>query len=176
MFNVVVSPSPSIVEIEQLLHRDSSKVSIAAVRALNKTGRWLRTVIARELSEAMTVRVNLIRRRLVIFRASINSMTVSIGIRKRGLLIDVSGIGHPVQDKRGVRVGKHRFDSAFIVEKIHGKVFHRTTRRRLPIRLTTLNMSRSASEIMDAFSDQRSLYHFEKIFQHELKYVFRTGV
>ncbi|MDD2056321.1 hypothetical protein N5D52_10180 [Pseudomonas sp. GD03860] len=93
------------------------KAAIAAQRrAINKTLRWLRTYIAREVSQQERVAVGAVRQRLRAYSVGSNGQgKLWFGINP----IEASRAGRPRQTRAGVSVGNRRYQGAFF-KKVYG--------------------------------------------------------
>lgn len=104
-------------------------------RAVNKTGRWVASQGAREISKAHDVPLKALRsRRRVatrLARGAMDSAHVFFGT----LPIAASYLGKPKQTATGAIVGKYQFDGAFVAKMPSGHVgiFKRKGHARLPI-------------------------------------------
>lgn len=101
----------SIEKVMQSIDAERKKVEKAAVSGLNKTALWIKSKAAREISEEKKINLNVIRKRLRIFKAKTSRLDVLI--RANLYDIRVSAMGKMRQTKRGTKIGKHEFIGAF---------------------------------------------------------------
>jgi len=108
-------------------------VSNAWRRALRKTGDWIKTHVARSLSSEIKVPQKVLKQRLYFFLRSAKEGKVWLGINA----IEAARLGKARQTRRGVTVGRHRFDGAWLYRSKRGSpndggVFRRVGRARTP--------------------------------------------
>ena len=178
MLTVTVTPEPPLAEWEASLTAGERQVRIAAVRALNKTARWMRTRLAREVAQSLKVRVGPIRNGLILLRARASHPESGVALGKSAGVIKAAELGTPRQNRRGTRVGKRQFDSAFIatMPSGHRGVFRRKGASRLPIREVQLVATGHLADAMAQLADRQAMARFECLFEHELRYLMRTTV
>lgn len=80
-----------------------SKIKLAATRALNKTALWLKSQAAKEISREKQIKLNVIRKRLRVFKAKTSRLDVFI----RANLHDIraASIGTMKQTRKGTKIG-----------------------------------------------------------------------
>lgn len=142
----------------------------AVRRAQNKTIRWTRTQVRRAVSREAQLPQKLLKGR---FRLSTASARNTRAILWVGLNpIPAIDAGNARQTKRGVTVGKHRFDHAFIatMPSENTGVYLRVTRKRLPIVEQTIDIQPSDAAMNDIHS--RMLGRFNAIAAQELNFEF----
>lgn len=71
MFNIKIRNN-----ISQIISNIDRKVRLATTRALNKTALWLKAQDAKEISKEKQIKLNLIRKRLRIFKAKTSTLEV----------------------------------------------------------------------------------------------------
>lgn len=177
MLNITVMPQPQFSEWNIALGASERQIKTAAVRALNKTARWMRTHIARQDAQSLNVRVGAIRKELILLRAKGSNPYAGVAIGKTAGVIKASELGSPRQNKRGTRVGKRQYDGAFIstMPSGHRGVFRRKRKSRLPIREVQLVTTGRIASVMEALSDKQAMSRFETLFEHELKYAMKAA-
>lgn len=105
-------------------------------RALRKTGEWIRTHVARTLSSEIKVPQKVLKQRLYFFLRSMKQGKVWLGINP----IEARRLGAARQTRRGVTVGRHRFDGAWTMKiRDPGGVYRRTGRWRIGKRHVVTN-------------------------------------
>lgn len=106
-------------------------------RALKKTGKWVKTYVAKGVSREVKIPQKVLRERLYFFlRSKMMEGKVWLGANP----IEAHRIGTPRQTRRGVTVGRLRFDGAWIYRSKHssskdGKVFRRVGAARAPFEM-----------------------------------------
>lgn len=103
-------------------------------RALKKSANWVKGQTAKQVSAEMHIAQKLVRQRLCFFLHSADKGKVWLGLNA----IEAHRLGNPRQTRRGVSVGRHRFDKAWIYRskrgsKSDGKVYRRVGKARMPI-------------------------------------------
>ncbi len=138
----------NINEIISNIDRKEQKIKLAAIKALNKTAIWLKSKVAKEISEEKRIKLSLIRKRLRIFKAKTSRLEVLI----RANLYDIraSTIGKIQKTRRGSKVGKHEFIGGFaaVMPKGNSGIFKREGRTALPIKEIKLPLEPEASRII----------------------------
>ena len=159
------------------LHATERQLQTAAIRALNKTARWLRTHIASGTAKPLNIPVGLVKAGLVSIRARQSQPVAGIALKKSGATIKASKLGSPQQTPRGVRTGNKHWDKAFIGTQHHSgrqAVFRRRGKARLPIRELSVAVTGTMSDVMEHLADGAAMKQFDKIFAHELRYIMRS--
>lgn len=139
-------------------------------RAQNKTLRWTRTQVRRAVAREAQVPQKLLKGRFHLTSAKARDPRAILWVGLNP--IPAIDAGNARQTKKGVTVGKHRFDHAFIATMPHGRtgVFLRVSRRRLPIVEQTINVQPSAGQMDDIRS--RMLGRFNTLAAQELNFEF----
>ncbi len=176
MLTVTVTPQPPLAEWDAALTAGERQIGTAAVRALNKTARWMRTHVAREAAQSLNVRVGLIRNGLILLRARASHPESGVALGKATGVIKAAELGTPRQNRRGTRVAKRQFDGAFIATMPtgHRGVFRRKGKSRLPIQEVQLVATGRIADVMEQLADRHAMARFERLFEHELRYLMRT--
>ncbi|WP_341821544.1 phage tail protein [Wolbachia endosymbiont (group B) of Idaea biselata] len=160
----------NINEIISNIDRKEQKIKLAAIKALNKTAIWLKSKVAKEISEEKRIKLSLIRKRLRIFKAKTSRLDVLI----RANLYDIraSAIGKIQKTRRGSKVGKHEFIGGFaaVMPKGNSGIFKREGRAALPIKEVKLPLEPEASRIIENLVNYEVERIFEKYFTHKLFY------
>ena len=160
------------------LHATEHQLQTAAIRALNKTARWLRTHVASDTAKQLNIPVGLVKAGLVSIRARQSQPTAGVALKKSGATIKASKLGSPQQTQRGVRTGRKHWNYAFIGTQHHSgrqAVFRRRGKARLPIRELSIVVTGAMSEVMEYLADGAAMRQFNKIFEHELRYLMQTS-
>ncbi len=160
--------------IIQSVNAKKSIVELATMRALNKTALWIKSQAAREISEEKKINLNVIRKRLRIFKAK----TSRLDVLMRANLYDIraSAVGKMKQTRKGAKVGKHEFIGAFmaIMPRGNSGVFRCEGRTALPIQEVKLALEPEASKIIKELVNYETEGIFEKYFERELNYIVKV--
>ena len=177
MLNITVTPQPALAEWNTALGVSERQIKTAAVRALNKTARWMRTHVARNTAQSLNVRVGAIRKDLILLRARASHPQSGVAKGSKAGVIKVTELGSPRQNRLGTRVGKRQFDGAFIATMPtgHRGVFRRKGKSRLPIQEVQLVTTGRIAEVMEALAEKQAMSRFEHLFEHELRYALKAA-
>ena len=85
-------------------------------RALKKSANWVKGQTAKHVSAEMHIAQKLVRQRLYFFLRSADKGKVWLGLNA----VEAHRLGNPRQTRRGVSVGRHRFDKAWIYRSARG--------------------------------------------------------
>lgn len=143
----------------------------AGQRAIKKTMRWVKTRIARELSQVLGVSQKALKPRFSL-------KTVGKGVDAATILflgtdnLGAEKSGNARTTKHGVTVGKRKYESAFYTPVSSGNkyIFKRKTKARLPIEKQVIEVGDPAAEVFKRF-ETRIPAEFSKILAQELNYV-----
>lgn len=165
-----VDVTGNIDQLARQLGATESHVRKASMRALNKTALWLRSKSVKALSEASAVQQKHIRKRFQIVRARVRHLKAYVTANTRE--IKAAHLGTMRQTGSGVRVGKHRFDGAFIAKMPSGHrgAYKRKTAARFPIK--EMGVPLNGKQITD-IAETKTAARFIQLFTHELKWVMR---
>ncbi|MDN5248212.1 MAG: phage tail protein [Wolbachia endosymbiont of Tyrophagus putrescentiae] len=149
------------------------KARLAAVKALNKTALWLKSQAAKEISREKQIKLNVIRKRLRVFKAKTSRLDVLIRANLYG--IRAASIGKMKQTRKGTKVGKHQFTGAFMAVMPRGSrgVYKRKGRTALPIEEVKLPLEPEASRIIESLVNYEVERIFEEYFSRELNYIMK---
>lgn len=177
MLTISLSPTPALNEWQQSLVATESQLQLAAVRALNKTARWMRTKIASQTAQNLNVKVGAVRSGLVLVRAKKSRPESIVALSRAAGVIKASQLGRVSQNTRGVRAGKRQFDHAFLATMPNGHqgVFRRRGKNRLPIQEVQIVVTGKMRDVMENLSDGSAMRQFEMIFDRELRYLMRAA-
>ncbi|MBV0900043.1 MAG: phage tail protein [Wolbachia endosymbiont of Fragariocoptes setiger] len=168
-----IKTSNNIDEVISYIGRQKQKIKLAVIKALNKTALWLKSQAAKEISEEKRIKLNLIRKRLRIFKAKTRRLDVLI----RANLYDIraSAIGKIQKTRKGTKAGKHQFMGAFMATMPRGYrgVFKREGKTSLPIEEIKLPLKPEGSRIMKDLVNYEVEKVFEKFLQRELDYILK---
>lgn len=176
MTQINITVSPDVVESIQTLEATPSQLQRAAVRALNKTGRWLKAQITTQTADVLDVKQNLVRKTLVLVRAKRGSAQLTVGQAKHTGVLNAIGLGQARQQASGVRVARRQFDNAFIATMPTGftGIFRRKPdRARLPIMPVQIVITGKMADVMDKLAQHPVRKQFNKIFERELRFILR---
>ncbi|HFG1968386.1 TPA: phage tail protein [Vibrio cholerae] len=156
--------------VERLKKVRSSSVPIAISKTINAVGMVSERNTAKDVSKTERLKQKSIRARLVVRQKSAPAVPVRI-VKVRRHPMAVSAVGKPRKTKRGVTVGRHRFDSAFVADGSKGfgkyipaakrsnrsqayhptrlkseQVFTRSSKARYPIEVVTIPIAEPLTE------------------------------
>jgi hypothetical protein len=107
-------------------------------RTLRKTSVWIKGQTARETSRETRIPLGVIRKRLAILKLNKDAYETRLDLRP----LAAHKMGKPRQDDVGVTAGNFRFPGAFIMKnRAKSPVFRRVGRKRLPIRMETVDFA-----------------------------------
>lgn len=176
MTQISVTVFPDIDHTVQAIEATPTQLQRAAVRALNKTARWLRSRIIKETAEQLDIKQSLIRKSLVLVRARRGSVQAKVGQRKRSGALNAIYLGQARQQASGVRVARRQFDKAFIATMPTGLtgIFRRKPNAsRLPIMPVQIVITGKMAEVMEKLAELPARNQFNKIFERELRFILR---
>ncbi len=153
---------------------DDARIIAAARRAMRKTAGWVRTQMARALGNEARL-----PKRLLATRGNVYDKGWRDG-GDGGLAFKVwfgldpifaDRIGTPIKTTRGYRVGRHRFDGAFMPKRgrYAGKLYHRTTDARLPIMRARVEIDELGKRVF-ARLEPRIPERFNELLRQEMNY------
>ncbi len=145
-------------------------VPVATSKTINAVGMVSERNTAKDVSKTERIKQKSIRARLVVRQKSAPAVPVRI-VKIRRHPMAVSAVGKPRKTKRGVTVGRHRFDSAFVADGSKGfgkyipaakrsnrsqayrptrlkseQVFKRSSKARYPIEVVTIPIAEPLTE------------------------------
>ena len=108
-------------------------------RTLRKTSNWIKSQTAKAVSKETKIPQKLLRRRLYFFLRSRDTGKVWLGLNA----IEAHRLGNPRQTRRGVTVGRHRFEGAWMMKKAApvGPVYRRKGKGRMPYEMVKQDWS-----------------------------------
>lgn len=177
MIVMSIKPSPNIEDWDASLQASEQQIKKAAVRALNKTARWARPVLARDVAQDLRINVGLVRNGLSLFRANANRLQSGVGLHPRSGVIRAVDLASVRQTKTGVSARGRKWDHAFLatMPSGHTGVFKRRGKSRLPIDEVRLIFTGRLAKAMDELSDQQAFKRFETLFERELRFIRSAG-
>lgn len=177
MFEITLDLSDTDIAALNLLNAQEGLFKKAASRALNKTARWLRTFLTREVANDLNVKVSLIRPGLVVIGARQSALYSQIGLSAKSGVIKVKDLGKAQQNSAGVKAGQRQYDHAFkaTMQNGHEGVFKRTGKSRLTIREQTIVFTGRLAELMEKANDGLAQQQLKKIFEREYRHLARQN-
>lgn len=157
--------------IRRLTHLPDD-INKTAEKALRRTNHWLRAVTMAELGYALQIDTkSALRTRVRTYKNGAMKTDLWVGIRKLG----VHRLGAPKQKDKGVQVGSHFFEKAFISPMNSDEllVFRRTGKHRKTVKMVMLDISEEAEEIIGSYQSELSK-KFEEFFSREFRLLHRT--
>lgn len=110
-------------------------------RTLRKTANWIKSQTAKAVSKETKIPQKLLRQRLYFFLRSRDTGKVWLGLNA----IEANRLGKPRQTRRGVTVGRHRFEGAWMMRQAapDGPVYRRKGKDRMPYEMVKHDCSAS---------------------------------
>jgi hypothetical protein len=165
-------------EMERRFGALPQQMPLAVRRASIRTREWLRTQLAREISATADVPQKALRGR--VRRGSRKNDGAWYGDGQAVLWIGLNAIsashaGTPVPNPKGVRVRRHFFDKAFVVN-VHGfkQVFKRVGPSRLPIVRMTIPLSDEEISMADKYLPAAERMFSERL-EHEINFLIERA-
>ena len=165
----------NVEQIIEAIGATEKQMTIAAMRALNKTAAWLKSQSTKQISTATNLQQKLIRKRLRMIKANQTSLIALMIARLHD--IRASSLGAMKQTAKGAKAGKYGFSSAFVatMPNKYRSIFKRETKRSLPIEEITLPLEPTASNIIMELANTEVMQKFDRYFEHELSFILRGG-
>lgn len=153
-----------------------SAVRRAETRAINKTVRWLKAQMARQVSQDIGVAQKHIKRRMFAKWASKNNTLAKFWMGVGGINPMSLGLKGRVT-RAGYKVGKFSFDGGFRAYYLNkkkgvayaGGVYRRVSKERMPIKSMDIDVSKTAKEALDRLFKRAETELYKKLRQ-ELNY------
>lgn len=128
-----------------------AEIQTAINRAVRKTALWVRTHLLRRVKDEG------ILRRVIAYRVQLYNKAFRQGIEGGKAVkvwfgidpINADRIAKPVKTSKGYRVKKWEFPGAFMPSSRGGKLYERTTKNRLPIRRSKVEIDDPANAAFD---------------------------
>lgn len=110
-------------------------------RTLRKTSVWVKGQTAKAVSKETRIPQKLLRQRLYFFLRNRDTGKVWLGLNA----VEAHRLGKPRQTRKGVTVGRHRFDGAWVMKNTapDGPIYRRTGKDRLPYEMVKFDWSAS---------------------------------
>ncbi|MCA8330366.1 phage tail protein [Burkholderia cepacia] len=110
-------------------------------RTLRKTGAWIRSQTAKEVSGATGIQQKLLRQRMYFFMRSLDTGKVWLGINP----LEAHRLGAVRRTKKGMRAGRSLFEGAWRKTKAQpdGAIYRRTGKARTPFEVVTVEWSQT---------------------------------
>lgn len=108
-------------------------------RALRKTGVWVKGQTAKAVSKSVAIPQKVLRSRVYFFLRSRDSGKVWLGLND----VQAHRVGRSRSTRRGISVGRHRFDGAWTMTKAQpgGPIYQRVGKSRKPYRAVKIDWS-----------------------------------
>lgn len=176
VIDVQIALSRPILDVVTQLQLTDQQLQRAAMRALNKTARWLRTYIARETAAELSLPVRKVSNTIQLVRARRGDVKTTVGLSKKSGVINAIDAGSARQNQRGVRVGRRHYNHAFIatMPSGHRGIYRRKNRSRLPITEVKIVLTGRMKKIMESLADHGAIIQFEKILEREVRFIGST--
>ncbi|MDN7910124.1 phage tail protein [Burkholderia cepacia] len=110
-------------------------------RTLRKTGAWIRSQTAKEVSSATGIQQKLLRQRMYFFMRSLDTGKVWLGLNP----LEAHRLGAVRRTKKGMRAGKSLFEGAWRKTKAQpdGAIYRRSGKARTPFEVVTVEWSQT---------------------------------
>lgn len=150
---------------------DSAYFERAANRAVRKTGRWLRTQVARAVAKDVSISVRMFRQMRVSLRYNRREWTASLWLGTNPFPAHRTGKVKWTRRMRGARAGRRQFPGTFAWGPNPEKpvIFRREGDARLPIEKVTVPVDESAQEHARRI-ERRAHQRFRTVLAQELNY------
>lgn len=147
---------------------EARHVRPAAATAINKTATQTRNKAASLIAKRVGVPVKAVKDRLKVGKAA-TARTLTRLVVSLVKPLPVDKMAHRVT-KKGVRQRKRFYAGHFKGKgKIRGKVFHRTTDARLPIKRTAVSIEKEEAQVTAFLKTTFAPRKFIETFEHELR-------
>lgn len=137
-------------ELDQLLGAfqiSKQAAKRAAERAVRKAAKWTGGQAAKVTGAELKLQQRLIRQRLRTFRKGDGTeQKIWLGLNA----IAVRRLGQARRTQRGVQVGRHFFEKAFVIDKFGGGIYRRKTADRFPLSLVKLEIDEAGERAIRA--------------------------
>lgn len=133
-----------------------ARIQVAINRAVRKTALWVRTHLLRKIKDEG------IRRKIIVHRVRLynkgwrdgvaggTAVKVWFGINA----VEADRISKPIKMSKGYRVGKWQFPIGFMPKSRPGKLYERTTSKRLPIERSKVEIDEEANAAFEEIAGQ----------------------
>lgn len=127
--------------LEALAGLSPAAMQAAWRRTLRKTGAWIRSQTAKEVSGATGIQQKLLRQRMYFFMRSLDTGKVWLGLNP----LEAHRLGAVRRTKKGMRAGKSLFEGAWRKTKAQpdGAIYRRTGKARTPFEVVTVEWSQT---------------------------------
>lgn len=166
-------------ELEKRFALLPKQMDLAAKRAAIRTREWLRTQLSREISAMAQVPRKALNGRIRRGPKTKDGAWYSDG--QAVLWIGLAGVqahltGTPRQTKKGVRVGKHFFDRAFIarIGSDTAKVWRRVDRKRIPVAIMTVPIDEAGEDLLEKY-EAPAARMFSQRLEHEVNFLLENA-
>lgn len=173
MLEVSLSLEKSDIAALNLVQGQDAMFKKAAARALNKTARWLKPYLAKQVSGSLNIKQSLIKPGIFIVSARPNNLKSNVNLDKHFGVINVNNLGKVKPNDAGVKVGLRQYDDAFqsTMPSGHVGVFKRKRRKRLQIVEQTFVYTGKLAEFMREANDGLAQQQLKKIFIREYRHL-----
>ncbi|MDR8049865.1 phage tail protein [Burkholderia cenocepacia] len=127
--------------LEALAGLPPAAMQAAWRRTLRKTGAWIRSQTAKEVSGATGIQQKLLRQRMYFFMRSLDTGKVWLGLNP----IEAHRLGAVRRTKKGMRAGKSLFEGAWRKTKAQpdGAIYRRIGKARTPFEVVTVEWAQT---------------------------------
>ncbi|MGN8190577.1 phage tail protein [Burkholderia sp. 22088] len=127
--------------LEALAGLPPAAMQAAWRRTLRKTGAWIRSQTAKEVSGATGIQQKLLRQRMYFFMRSLDTGKVWLGLNP----LEAHRLGAVRRTKKGMRAGRSLFEGSWRKTKAQpdGAIYRRTGKARTPFEVVTVEWSQT---------------------------------
>ncbi|MBO1853976.1 phage tail protein [Burkholderia cenocepacia] len=127
--------------LEALAGLPPAAMQAAWRRTLRKTGAWIRSQTAKEVSGATGIQQKLLRQRMYFFMRSLDAGKVWLGLNP----LEAHRLGAVRRTKKGMRAGRSLFEGAWRKTKAQpdGAIYRRTGKARTPFEVVSVEWSQT---------------------------------
>ena len=149
----------------------------AASRALNKTARWLKKILAQQTARELQLKVSLVRSGLILIGAKQSQLRSTVSLNVKSGVVKANALGKMTQHDHGVQVGHFNFERAFIatMPSGHESAFKREDKTRLPIREKTIVFTGELGRQMEKANDGMAQAKLTQLFEREYRSLLRMN-
>jgi hypothetical protein len=143
-------------------------IDTATKRAVRKTAVWMRGVMAKNASATTQLPKRILASRIQLYKKG-DGHAMKVWLGANPVIADT--IATPRKLAQGYAVGKHTFPNAFMPQsgRYAGKLYQRTTAKRLPIQRVKVEIENEGKAAFDAAALQVEA-RFLEIMRHEINY------
>ena len=167
-----------------IIHADKMQrrhIPAAAATGLNLAVRKTKTAAVREVANKTGIKQKIIRARIKARKVRLRDRhrrVLQASVTGALMKVRAAALGEPQKTKTGARVGRHRFEGAFVAtSKRRGgsAIFRRKASTRLPLSEQGIEIRRVADTAIRRHLRTTGRQTFEKEFRRQMARRFKTG-